>query len=145
VRGPGGLGSVINNPVDDFTAQGSINLQWNLFEGRATEVAVEKSELAASSARVELLKSERQVQQDTEKAVRTLAEGLQALKIAVMAQTAATQGLTLAQERFRAGAASNLEVRDAQLKLTASELTLVSTQIDLHLADIDVRTATGKL
>jgi len=145
--GSGGLGSstVANSPPVDLTAQGSLNLRWNLFAGRTTDVAVQKAELAASTARVQLLKSEREVEAQTEKAVRTLAEDLQALAIAKLAQSAAGQGLALAEERFRAGAASNLEVRDAQLKLTQAELTLVSTQIDLHLADIDVRAATGAL
>jgi len=50
-----------------------------------------------------------------------------------------------AQERFDNGAASNIEVRDAQLKLTSAELTLVSTRIDVQLAALDLQAAIGKL
>src|SRR6185437_5195115 len=98
-----------------------------------------------STARVNLIKSERQVTSDTETAVRNLSMDLESLGLAERANTVADQGLQLAQERFKAGAASNLEVRDAQLKVLTAQLTLVSTQIDVHLADLDVRAAEGQL
>jgi len=144
-RGPAGFSNVFDAPWNDYTATGSLNLQWNLFNGFSTDVAVQKSELAESTARVNLIKSERQVTQDTETAVRNLSVNLESLTLAEKANQAATLGLQLAQERFKAGAASNLEVRDAQLKLTSAELNLVSTQIDVHLADLDVRAAEGTL
>ncbi|MBS2027136.1 MAG: TolC family protein [Deltaproteobacteria bacterium] len=143
-RAPAGV-VTDNAPWNNYTATGSLNLQWNLFNGRSTDVAVQKAELAQSAARVNLIKSERQVTQDTETAVRTLTVNLEALSLAEKANQAANLGLQLAQERFKAGAASNLEVRDAQLKLTSAELNLVSTQIDVHLADLDVRAAEGAL
>jgi outer membrane protein TolC len=144
-RGPGDFSTVINNPGNDFSATGSINLSWNIFEGRATDVAVQKAELASSTARVNLLKSERSVTEETEKAVRTLSVNLESLELAERAQQAASLGLQLAEERFKAGAASNLEVRDAQQKLTTAELTLISNRIDVHLAALDVRAAQGQL
>lgn len=144
-RGQGSFGTVVSSPFDNFNATGAINLSWNLFNGRATSIGVQKAELAGSQARVQLLRSERAVTEETERAVRNQAVGLEALELAQQAQSAAQEGLLLAQERFKAGAGTNLEIRDAQLKLTGAELSLLSNQVDLQLARVDLQAAVGKL
>ena len=48
--------------------------------------------------------------------------------------TIATDALALAEERFKAGAGSTLEVRDAQLKLTQAELQHLQNRIDVEIA-----------
>ncbi|HXN41868.1 MAG TPA: TolC family protein, partial [Myxococcaceae bacterium] len=59
---------------------------------------------------------------------------LEASKIAGDNRKAAADGLVLAQERFNAGLANTLEVRDAQLKLTQADLSLLQSRIDLEVA-----------
>jgi outer membrane protein TolC len=55
----------------------------------------------------------------------------------------ARDGLRLATERFAAGLATQLEERDASLKLTQAELTLVETRIDHLVARADLARAVG--
>ena len=56
---------------------------------------------------------------------------------------AAEQGLSLARQRLEAGLASQLEVRDATLKLTQAELSLVQARIDHAVAAADLNRAVG--
>jgi outer membrane protein TolC len=49
----------------------------------------------------------------------------------------------LAQQRLEAGAATQLEVRDAALKLTQAKLTLVNARIDAIVARADLNRAAG--
>jgi outer membrane protein TolC len=56
---------------------------------------------------------------------------------------AAQQGAALARDRLEAGAASQLEVRDAALKLTQAELALLQARIDHAVAAADLGRAVG--
>jgi outer membrane protein TolC len=56
---------------------------------------------------------------------------------------AAEQGAALARQRLEAGLASQLEVRDASLKLTLAELSLVQARIDHAVAVADLARAAG--
>jgi outer membrane protein TolC len=56
---------------------------------------------------------------------------------------AATYGSTLAQDRFKAGAGSTLEVRDAQLKLAQAELTLIQNRVNVEVARANLERAIG--
>jgi outer membrane protein len=57
----------------------------------------------------------------------------------------ARQSLSLAEERFRVGAGSTLEVRDAQLSLTRAELSLLENRIDVEVARYALERAAGRL
>jgi outer membrane protein TolC len=57
--------------------------------------------------------------------------------------TASEQSLSLARQRLEAGLASQLEVRDASLKLTQAELSLVQARIDHAVATADLARAVG--
>jgi outer membrane protein len=139
------VGLVFGNPGRQYVATATLNLSWNLFAGQVTSVAVEKAHIAVSQAQAQLLKNERLVREQAARAATSLERGRETLGLATVAHAAAAEGLELARERFNAGAASNLEVRDAQLKLTSAELNLVSTRIDVQLAAIDIEAAIGRL
>jgi outer membrane protein TolC len=51
----------------------------------------------------------------------------------------------VAQERYRAGAGTQLEVRDAELKLTQAELQLLQTRTDVEVARTSLARAMGTL
>jgi outer membrane protein TolC len=51
--------------------------------------------------------------------------------------------LLLAERRFDAGAATQIEIRDALLNLTRAQLTLLTTRIDAIIARADLNRAVG--
>ena len=55
----------------------------------------------------------------------------------------AEQGVALARERLQAGAANQLELRDANLKLTQAQLDLIDARIDHVVARADLNRAVG--
>jgi outer membrane protein len=70
---------------------------------------------------------------------------LRALDEARRNRDAATQNLDYAQERFKAGASSTLDVRDAQIKLQQAYQTLIQTRADVEVARAALDKATGTL
>jgi outer membrane protein len=55
----------------------------------------------------------------------------------------AQQALALATERLEAGLANQLDVRDASLKLTQAELSLLQSRVDHAVAVADLARAVG--
>jgi outer membrane protein TolC len=66
-----------------------------------------------------------------------------AVTLAVDNLAAAEQGLGLARDRLDKGAATQLEVRDAELKLTQARLVLIGARIDEAIARADLNRAVG--
>jgi outer membrane protein TolC len=78
-------------------------------------------------------------------ALDSLGAQLKALEIAQQNRVTASQNLDYAQERFKAGASSTLEVRDAQLKLAQAYQTLIQTRSDAEVARAGLEKAMGTL
>jgi outer membrane protein TolC len=138
-----GRDGVYGDPSRSYLATGQVVLSWNLFEGFGTRAAVRKAEAG-------LARAEAQAQRSGE----TVAEEVTGARAAVVALARqellaadnlelARDALRLATERFTAGLATQLEERDASLKLSQAELTLVETRIDHAVARADLARAVG--
>ena len=138
-----GANGAFDDPTRRYTASVGVGLSWNLFEGRRTQAAVRRAELSAEKARAGAARTADAVASEvatSRAAVVTLAR-----QVAFSADnlSAAEQGLSLARQRLEAGLASQLEVRDATLKLTQAELSLVQARIDHAVAAADLNRAVG--
>jgi outer membrane protein TolC len=126
-----------------FTA--GVNLSWNLFNGFNTAAQTRRAEADIRRAQLILEQSAREIEAEVRRAHRSLEAQLEAARLAADNRESATQGLRLAEERFRAGAGSTLEVRDAQLSLTRAELNLLENRIDVEIARFTLLRAMGAL
>jgi outer membrane protein TolC len=131
----------------DLSQQYAVNvgltLTWNLFEGRATSAAVQRAHVGEQRAR---LLAEQALQQVTSEIARARAAIGALSRSAALAEEnlrAAEESLRLAEKRFDAGAATQLEIRDALLKLTQSQLALLQARVDLVIARADLNRAVG--
>jgi outer membrane protein len=137
--------------LDTFTAslekastlRGSIDLSWNLFSGFATKAQATKADIAATQAEVDLQTGRRTVASDVERAVAQLAAARQQARIAAQSVQTAGENLRLARTRQQVGVGTQLEVRDAELKLTQSELARANALVDGHEAESALRRAVG--
>ncbi len=111
-----------------------IGLSWDLFSGFATVAQTAQAQAAKSTADLNLADARRQVDGDIRRNLSTVDVQINAAAIAEENRRAAADGLVLAQERYTAGLANTLEVRDAQLKLTQADLSLLQTRLDLEVA-----------
>jgi outer membrane protein TolC len=134
---------VWGNPERAYFASAELVLSWNLFEGRRTLAAVSRAESARDRARADADRTLEAVAKEVADARSLASSSARQIAIAAENLTTAEQGLALARERLDAGLATQLEVRDASLKLTQAELSLVEARIDHAVAFADLNRATG--
>ncbi|MBJ6762452.1 TolC family protein [Myxococcaceae bacterium JPH2] len=138
-------GPFVSDPGLGNTFTGSVILSWDLFNGFATDAQSKRAD--AQLRRVELGQAQtiRELEAEVRRAHQALDGQIASSKLAAENREAASQGLSLANERFRAGAGSTLDVRDAQLKLTQAELSMLQSRIDVEIARYALLRATGLL
>ncbi|HET9552365.1 MAG TPA: TolC family protein [Anaeromyxobacteraceae bacterium] len=138
-----GQDGVYGDPSRQYSATAALVLSWNLFQGRLTVANVQRAEAGAARARATAARTGDAVASE----IANARQGVLALsrQVALSADNlaAAEQGLSLATQRLEAGLASQLEVRDATLKLTQAELSLVQARIDHAVAAADLNRAVG--
>jgi len=144
-QGPTFTGSdgVYGDPSRQYVANAQLVVSWNLFNGRQTLADQQRAAITTRRARTQAEQAEQQVSNEIARARANILALRRAAVIAAENLTAAEQGVALARERLDAGAASQLEVRDASLKLTQAKLTLVNARIDHVVARADLNRAVG--
>lgn len=141
-----------NSPTADpfFTdpsRQNSFNvgasLSWDLFNGLGDQANVER-------ARVELTRTEREQEQalidleaELKRTLATLSTERDVLTIAEKNLVLAQQQHQLETERFSAGAATSLDVRNAEIKLTQAQLGVVQGRANVAVARAALRRVVG--
>ncbi|MCP3105241.1 TolC family protein [Myxococcus sp. K15C18031901] len=123
----------------------SIDLNWNIFNGFNTDAQSKRADATIRKAQLTLEQSAREIEGEVRAAHQALEAQIAAARLAADNKGAAVQGLSLAEERFKAGVGSTLEVRDAQLSLTQSELSLLQNRIDVEIARYRLLRAMGAL
>lgn len=132
----------------DFSKQNAFTLgatlTWDLFSGFEHSAQLER---ARSDHRLALAQ-QRQALLDLEAEIRRAHEALtteqDVLRIAERNLIAAQEQWRLEGERFAAGAGSSLEVRNAQLKLTQAQLTVLQGRSDVATARAVLERAMGE-
>jgi outer membrane protein len=138
-------GPVFTEPRLQNTVSGSVTLQWDIFNGFATGAQVSQAAASVRTAELNLAQTERELEAEVRRALEGLNTQIASSELAAANREAAAQSLALAEERFKAGAGSTLEVRDAQLKLTQAELALLETRVNVEIARFGVMRAMGTL
>jgi outer membrane protein TolC len=134
---------VYGQPGNAYDATARVVLSWNLFEGLGTRAAVQRSEAQTARAEATAQRSRETVAQEVQDARAAVSVLGRQLALAAESLRLARASLQLATERFAAGLAGQLEERDANLKLSQSELTFLETRIDHAVAVADLNRAVG--
>jgi outer membrane protein len=132
------------DPTRQNYAQAGLVISWNLFAGFAQSAGVEQARLSLRQAESDLAQGRRELEAEVRSMVTALTVRIQAVAVAQRSLEAARQGLQFAEDRFKAGLATTLEVRDAQLKLTQAELSLLQNRIDVEVAREAVTRSVGE-
>ncbi|HVG61924.1 MAG TPA: TolC family protein [Hyalangium sp.] len=138
-------GPVFIEPRLQNQVTGAVVLQWDLFSGLATQAQVSRASASLRTAELNLAQAERELDGAVRSSIETLAANIEATRLAAENRQAALQSLALAEERFKAGAGSTLEVRDAQLSLTRAELALLENRVSVEVARFVLMRAMGTL
>jgi outer membrane protein TolC len=129
----------------DLNSQASIgvNVSWNLFNGFNTTANARKADIQVALAENDFASGRRNVASDVEKAVAQLATARTQVRVAQQAEQTAREGLRLAKTRQEVGVGTQLEVRDAELKLTQAQLSVVGSLVDGREAEAALKRAQG--
>jgi outer membrane protein TolC len=138
-----GREAVFGQPNLAYGADAQIVLSWNVFEGRRTAAAVSRARATAERARAGSDKLVEAVAKELADARAVAVSTSRLVALSTENLRTAEEGLTLARERLEAGLASQIEIRDASLKLTQAELSLVEARIDYAVARADLARAAG--
>jgi outer membrane protein TolC len=133
----------VEAPGRNSLASGGVNLSWNLFNGLNTTASARKAEIQTLIAENDLASGRRGVASDVEKALAQLSTARAQVRVAQQAQQTAKEGLRLARTRQEVGVGTQLEVRDAELKLTQAQLSVVGSLVDGREAEAALRRAQG--
>ncbi|MDY0060643.1 MAG: TolC family protein [Myxococcota bacterium] len=128
------LDPVFLDPTRQHNLAAGITLTWELYSGGSSALEEQQAALVRQRRELELVESQREEEAALRAQLATLEQTRAEVAVADGAREVAQRTLQLAQERFRAGAGSTLEVRDAQLKLAQGELGALETRIDVALA-----------
>jgi outer membrane protein TolC len=131
------------SPGRDSQASAGVSLSWNIFNGLNTTANVRKADLQVALAENDLANGRRAVASDVQKAIAQLATARAQVRVAQQAEQTAREGLRLARTRQEVGVGNQLEVRDAELKLTQAQLNVVGSLVDGREAEAALRRAQG--
>ena len=144
-RNGNSLNPTFTTPHLQNDVQALINFQWDIFSGLSTDAAVKSAEASVSSARITAEQTRRDVEGSLRIGHNALTTLIRVADVSRETQSTARKNLSYAQDRFTAGAASTLDVRDAQLKLTQAELNFLQSRADVEVARAALARLSGTL
>ena len=122
-----------------------LTLSWTIFDGMSTFAASRQAQEQVTTTKITYGQSERDVRGQILYDIGAIQNQIQALSVITENRETAARNLDYYQERFKAGAANTLDVRDAQLKLLNAELSLAQTRATLEVARAALERAMGTL
>lgn len=123
----------------DFYSSVGLNLSWNLFNGFSDHANVQKAKLSEKSALEFKENFKRQLKSRIKGFNDNYNSYIEIIKINEENLEAANEEVRLANERYTIGAGTSLDVREAQVKLTRAEETLIAARYNalITLAQLD--------
>lgn len=112
--------------------QASMSVSLPIFTGFSRRLQVDEAQAQAADARYRVRSEELRVRQEVASAVRSLDAAYQTALLQEEVRENAAEELRLAQERFRFGAASSVELTDAQANLARAERDQIGAIYDFH-------------
>ncbi|MDU4962520.1 MAG: TolC family protein [Sporomusaceae bacterium] len=128
---------------DDSNWSAGISANWNIFDAGVTKAKVRQADAS-------LLKVQEQAKQvrdsaalEVRQAYLNMLEGEKRIETASVAGQKAEEDMFIAQEKYRAGVGTNLDVIDAQLALTQARTNRVQALYDFNVSKAQLEKAIG--
>jgi outer membrane protein TolC len=119
-------------------------LSWNIFDGFLPRGRVQEAEAMRTRAREEIMDAMRRVELEVRTAYSAFVEAREVLASQEKVQESAEEALRLANARVEAGAATQLDVLNAQTALTEARSTQVQARHDYAVAQARLERAVGQ-
>jgi outer membrane protein TolC len=122
-----------------------VGISWNLFNGFADHVRYQTSKLELNNARLNLENYQRTLRSDVKNLFNSYNAILEIVEINKKNLEAAGEEFRLADERYRLGSGTSLELREAQVNLTQAEQILVAAEYNAIITYIELAEAVGRV
>ena len=130
------------NPRNRST-QYSLGLSWTLFSGFSREKSLQESKIAYRQAELDKMALKQSIEKSVRQAYYTLIRIWDQSKITQKNRDLATRQLELERERYRLGAATQLELRSAQVTHTQAETDHISKTLEYLINFVMLEEAVG--
>lgn len=141
-----GIGYVNTLPGAPTTANGwlfGLQSTWSIFDGRATDGKVRQAKSQLEQARLAEATEELEIDVEVRQALSSLQEAGELLTASQQTIEEATEALRLAEAKFHAGSATQLDVLTSQVSLTQSRTDQLTANYNYLVAVANVRKAIG--
>lgn len=134
-----------NNTVRGTTLTYGIGLSWNLFDGFLREQNLTSAKIARNNAKAQLADQRNLVVSEIKTAYLNIQQLKEQKNVSQANVDASTEDLKITQEKYNLGAATILDLLDAQVSLRQAQVSLIQADFDLNLAVSKMENAMGKM
>ncbi len=122
-----------------------LSVSWNLFNGFSDFLTFQKAKLADRYQKEQLAYDKLNLQSKVSTLVNNLKAYEDIIKINQTNLDASKEDYRLAEERYRLGSGTLLDLREAQVNLATAEQTLVTAEFDSYITYAELQQALGQL
>ena len=133
--------SSLANARDGWTV--GLSSTWNIFDGRATAGRVAQARSQLELARLSLAEAQLSVDVDVRRSISTYQQATELAEASKKVVAQAEEAVRLANARFGAGTATQLDVLTSQVDLTTARLNQLQAYYSYNVAVANVRRAMG--
>jgi outer membrane protein len=133
--------SVPRSQLNGWTV--GLQSQWNIFDGRATAGRVVQSRSLLEQAKLSLAETQLAVDVDVRRSISTFQESTELAEASKKVVAQAEEALRLANARYSAGTATQLDVLTSQVDLTTARLNQLQAYYSYNVAVATTRKAMG--
>jgi outer membrane protein len=120
-------------------------VSWNIFDGFVREGRVTSAKVSLNNARAGLADTRNLLVQEIKSAYSDAEQQKLAKEVAGENVEAANEDLKITQEKYNLGAATILDLLNAQVSLKDAQVALIRADFDLNLAIAQLENAMGKM
>lgn len=130
-------------PARQNVLSAGLTINWNVFAGLSTNAAVEAAAVQVRLATAQQTQALAELDGEIRRTLRTLETQVHISQVAEKNRSLAENQLAVEVERFKAGASSNIDVRNAQVKVTQAQLTQLQGRVDVEIARAALERVSG--
>ena len=138
--------SKLYNPLDqNWVTSFGLQVSFNLFNGFQDMVNLQNAKINLKNSRLAIEEYKRQLEADVARTYQNYQDITEIVEINKDNLEAAQEEFRLANERYRLGSGTSLDVREAQVNLTDAERILVAAEYDLIITYAQLMESIGNI
>ncbi len=127
------------------TRRWGFSVYWNIFDGFSREGYVTSNKVSLNNARANLADTRNLVSREIKTAYFEIEQQREATRVASETVEASSEDLKITQEKYNLGAATILDLLDAQASLIEAQVSQIRADFDFNLAIAQLENAMGKM